>query len=208
MTINRKHVIGYVALINLQFPNAYRFATEQDREAFVNLWFYGLKNYPKEVCDVAVKNAVLKAEFAPKIATVVKEIESLIETFGKNDGELWNELTYALEEIRDELPYASEKYNTAIHDDTGLTTAGETRKRISKVYDGLDLRLKKYLVNMRGFMDLARVNDDDLQFEKGRFMKRLPIIEARLKVQEQMPTEIINFITDLSGKKLIGENNG
>lgn len=209
MTLKKAHIVEYIALINLQFPNAYQFSADRDKETFISLWFEGLKSYPKELCDVAVKNALYKAEFAPKIATVIKEAESLLEAQGSSDGELWNELVTALAAIRSELPYAGERYDTVIHDDTGLTTAGEARRRIAKVYDGLDVRLKEYCGSMRGFMDVAQTDEADLQFEKGRFMKRLPAITERIKIKRQTPPQLASLIKSLAGeenKRLLGEN--
>lgn len=209
MQLKKVHIVEYIALINLQFPNAYQFATERDRELFINLWFEGLKDYPKELCDLAVKNAILKAEFAPKIATVIRDAEALVETQSSSDGELWNELIDALSEIRRELPYASERYDTVIHDDTGLTTAGETRQLISRIFNGLGGSLKEYCGGIRGFMELAKIPEEDLQFEKGRFLKQLPIIKERIKAQQQMPPQLVNLIKGISGgnhKKLLEEN--
>lgn len=209
MILKKSHIIEYIALINLQFPNAYQFSADRDKETFISLWFEGLKSYPKEFCDVAVRNALYKAEFAPKIATVIKEAESLFEAHGSSDGELWNELVSAVGSIRNELLYASERYDTVIHEETGLTTAGEARKRIAKVFDGLDIKLKEYCGSMRGFMDLAQVDEADLQFEKGRFMKQMHVITERIKVKQQTPPQLASLIKSLAGgenKNLLGDN--
>lgn len=209
MTLKKAHIVEYIALINLQFPNAYQFSADRDKETFISLWFEGLKSYPKELCDVAVKNALYKAEFAPKISTVIKEAESLLEAQGSSDGKLWNELVTALAAIRSELPYAGERYDTVIHDDTGLTTAGEARRRIAKVYDGLNAKLKEYCGSMRGFMDLAQADEADLQFEKGRFLKQMPVITERIKIKRQTPPQLASLIKSLAGeenKRLLGEN--
>ena len=210
MILKKAHIIEYIALINLQFPNAYQFSADRDKETFISLWFGGLKSYPKEFCDVAVRNALYKAEFAPKIATVIKEAESLFEAHGSSDGELWNELVSAVGSIRNELLYASERYDTVIHEETGLTTAGEARKRIGKVFDGLDTKLKEYCGSMRGFMDLAQIDEADLQYEKGRFMKQAPVIAERIKIKQQTPPQLANLIKSLangSEKKLLGDNS-
>lgn len=208
MLLKKAHIVEYITLINLQFPNVYQFATERDRELFINLWFEGLKDYPKELCDMAVKKAILKAEFAPKIATVIKEVENLVEAQDISDGELWNNLVSALNAIRNEMPYASERYDDIIHDDTGLTTAGEARKHISRVYDRLESKLKEYCGSMRGFMDLAQIAEEDLQYEKGRFLKQMPIIAERIKTQQQTPPQLANLIKGIgeSQKKLLKEN--
>jgi len=209
MTIKKSHIVEYVALINLQFPSAYQFVTEKDSELFVNLWYDGLKSYPEEICDIAVRNAILKSEFAPKIATVLKEVESLISSCECSDGVLWGELVFALGRIRGELPYACDRYDTVIHDDTGLTSAGEARRLISDTYNGLDAKIKEYCGSVRGFMELAQIDETELHFEKGRFLKQLPILAERAKVKRSIPPQLANLVEGLienNERKMIGEN--
>lgn len=211
MILKKVHIVEYIALINLQFPNAYNFANERDEDMFIGLWYEGLKVYPKELCDIAVRNAILKAEFVPKIATIVKEAESLLEAQGSSDSELWSELVCALTEIRSELPYMNDRYDTVVHDNTGLTTAGETRKLVAHVYNTLDPKLKEYCGSMRSFMDLAQIDEADLQFEKGRFLKQLPVLSERIKTKQNTPPQLANLINGLIGdntNKMIGAKNG
>ena len=107
-------------------------------------------------------------------------------------------------------PYASERYDTVIHDDTGLTTAGETRKLISRVYNFLNSKLKEYCGDIQGFMELAKICEEDLQYEKGRFLKQLPSITDRLKTRQQTPPQLASLIKDISAsseRKLLGAVN-
>lgn len=208
MKLKKAHVVEYIALVNLQFSNAYNFTTDRERELLVNLWYEGLKFYPKELCDVAVKNALFKAEFVPKIATVLKEVETLYSAQQASDGQLWSELVSACAQIRDDVPYSSDRYDTVIHEDTGLTTAGEMRKTIAKIYDGLDPKLKEYCGSMRGFMDLSQTDEEDLKYEKGRFLKQLPIITERLRTKQQTPPELVDILKSIGcgeDKKLLGD---
>lgn len=207
MTLKKEHIVEYIALINLQFPNAYKLESERDRIMLVNLWFEGLKAYPKELCDVAVRNSIFKAEFAPKIATIIAEADNLIGSQGHCDTGLWAELKSGLMAISREIPYASSRYDTVVHEETGLTTAGEARRKIARVYDSLPLEVKEYCGGMSGFMDLAQVDEEELQYEKGRFLKQVPILRERVKTRQNMPqqlADIINGLVEGNRQKLIG----
>ena len=63
---------------------------------------------------------------------------------------------------------------------------------------------------VRGFMDLAQIDEADLQYEKGRFMKQAPVIAERIKIKQQTPPQLANLIKSLangSEKKLLGDNS-
>lgn len=208
--LKKRDIVEYIALINLQFPNAYQFANEKDRTSYIELWFAGLKFYPKELCDAGVKNAILKSEFAPKIATVIAEIEKLIETQRPGDTKLWDELIAAIRKAEREIPYASSRYNEVVHEDTGLTTAGEACKAIACVYDSLSAELKEYCGSMRGFIDIAQMSEEELRYEKGRFLKQLPNLRERIKAVRNLPpqlTDVIKCVLESKDQKMIGIKN-
>lgn len=212
MTALKKiNIVEYIAWINLQFPNTYQFLSDKEREMFVDLWYEGLKEYPKEVCDAAVKQTILNAEFAPKIATVRKHVQALFETQDDGDGELWNKLLEGLESIRHSVPYTTEKYNQFVDESTGMTAACKAMKKIAGAYDALNSKTREYLGGVRAFMDLSQLSDEELTYEKGRFLKALPTVAQRIKLKAQTPPLLANMIKELAlemnGKRLIGDKH-
>lgn len=208
MELNKSAVPRIFELIRTAYDNAFAGKSENDMYNLVELWYDCLREYPYEVVVQATKNAIKHSEYPPRIATVVKEAESLIDAQGTGDGELWNGLCSALRQIRSELPYASDRYDTVVHNDTGLTTAGEARKFIAKVYNGLDEKVKEYCGNMRGFMDLAAIAEEDMQYEKGRFLKQLPVLAERIKIKRETPPQLANLIKGIcenNARQLIGD---
>jgi len=65
----------YIATIRINFENAYKTQTSEERQILIKSWYEILKEYPKEVCDKAVINAIKYAKFAPRIGDVVEQIE-------------------------------------------------------------------------------------------------------------------------------------
>lgn len=207
MVTSKSTITQILELIRTAYDNAFAGKSEADMYNLVELWYDCLKEYPQEVVLQATKNAIKRSEFTPRIATVNNEAEKLMQTYTANDGELWNELRAAIERVSGELPYMGGAYDTVVHDDTGLTTAGEVRKLIHTVYVGLHDKIKEYCGNERGFIDIARLDDEGLQFEKARFMKQLPILTERVKTKQSVSPQLANLIkgiSDSNKQRLIG----
>lgn len=207
MELNKSTIPQIFELLRTAYDNAFVGKSETDMFNLVELWYDCLHEYPLEVVLQATKNAIKHSEFIPRIATVVKEVETLMQAYRSNDSELWNELRAAVDRISGELPYMSGAYDTVVHDDTGLTTAGEVRKLIHTTYCGLNKKIKEYCGNERGFIDIARLDEEGLQFEKARFIKQLPVLTERVKIKQSTPPQLANLIKgicDSNDKKLLG----
>ena len=197
-------------LLRTAYDNAFAGKSESDMFNLVELWYDCLKEYPQEVILQATKNAIKHSEFPPRIATVNREAEALMQTYRLNDGELWNEFLTAINRVRGELPYMCGMYDTFVHEDTGLTTAGEVWQLVQKVFGALDPKIKEYCGNINGFVDIAKQDDESFQYEKGRFLKQLPLLAERIKVKEQMPAQLANLIKGIcesSKSNLIGDGH-
>lgn len=208
MDLTKSTIPQIFELIRTAYDNPFAGKSESDMFNLVELWFDCLKDYPLEVVLQATKNAIKHSEFPPRIPTVNKEAEALMQAYRANDSALWNQLIAAVNRVSYELPYMNGNYDTVIHDDTGLTTAGEVMALVRKVYAALDPKIKEYCGNERGFIDIARLNDEGLQFEKGRFFKQLPLLAERVKIKQQTPPQLANLIAGViesSHQKLIGE---
>lgn len=200
MKLQKSKIIEYIAMINLQFPNSYKFSTQRDKEIFVDLWFEGLKDYPKEVVDVAVKQVILKAEFVPKISTILAEIKKLTEANKKTDVELWAELEDVLYPVyRASLYLCYEQYHKWASD------------RIKQIYESLSDEIKLFVVNISTLKELAelanRSDDDSIKFEKARFLKAMP--DLRSKQTSRIQVKQFLQLCEAKGINLIeGSDNG
>lgn len=208
MKINKSTISQLFELIRTAYDNAFAGKSESDMYNLVELWYDCLKEYPQEVILQATKNAIKYSEFVPRIATVVREADALMQAYSPNEGALWNELKAAIDKVSGELPYMSGAYDTVKHVDTGLTTAGEVCRLIHTTYCGLNDKIKEYCGNERGFIDIARLDEEGLQFEKARFMKQLPILAERVKLKRNIPpqlADLIKGICESNERKLIGD---
>lgn len=162
-----------IMLIRTNFENAYNFKTEEETRLFIDYWYDCLKEYPREVVYKAFDNAIRHSEFAPKIKNILDEAEKLTSADRKTDEELWAELTSVLYEVYD----ASRNLNSQYSEET----RADGIKRIDKVWAELSDEIKGYVVNKSTLIEISELNDESRQYEKGRFLRRMPVVKESLK---------------------------
>lgn len=184
----------YITTIRINFENAYKTQTDEEREILIRSWFVILKDYPKEIVDKAVINSIKYAKFAPRIGDIVEQIEKMCEAYEKSDEELWAELTGVLREVSRNR-YA---YNYTFIDANGKTQGDNARQRNKDIFERLSPELKAYCSNLSGLIALAELTTDELNYEKGRFLRVMPTIKQRAKTRDEIPAQLAVLIQGLS----------
>ena len=195
-------VLQYLTMIRINFENAYKTQTQEEKKLLLKSWYAILKDYPKEICDKAVINAIKNAEFAPRIGTIIKEIEKMQVAYEKSDMELWAELTGVMRSVCD----CVYRFRFNFIEANGKTQGENAKIRLREIYNNLSPELKEYCRNENGLIELADLTDQQLNFEKGRFLKTIPQIRERAKTR----AETGNMAGLLQGLNvfLIEENTG
>ena len=197
LTIN--DVNQYITMIRINFENAYKAQTAEEREMLLASWYAILKDYPKEVCDAAVLAAIKNAEFAPRIGSIVKEIERMQASLEKSEGELWAELKSVLREV-DRCVYM---FRFTAIDPNGLSQGDNARARLEQIFNGLSPELKEYCNNKSGLIELSRLTDEQMSYEQARFLKTVPLLRDRAKTRAQIGGALHGLIEGMSNHFLI-----
>lgn len=198
----------YITMIRINFPDAFPAKDINEERLLIVSWFKMLKCYPKEVCDVAVINAIKHFEYGkyPKINDIIREAENLRTAYEKNDTELWAELTDVLIDVRHFAGKLRDTYRLK----NGYTQAEIAQMWLDKIFSDLSPELKEYCQNTSGLVRLARCSSEEWGFEKGRFLKILPTLRERSKIRQSTPASLEKLIKGLDGylsfdnRKLIG----
>lgn len=185
----------YITTIRINFENAYKTQTDEEREILIRSWYAILKDYPKEIVDKAVLQAIKHAEYAPRIGSIVKEVERMREAYEKSDAELWAELRSVLREV-EKCVYCF-RFNAI--EANGKTQGDNARDRVEEIFNGLSAELKDYCRNSRGLIDIAQMDDTDMQYEKARFLRVMPTLKERARVRQETPVQLAGIIQGLSG---------
>lgn len=192
--ITRADIMTYIIKIQVNFENAYRVEAGTETNLLTESWFDILSNYPKEICDVAVNNALAQAKYAPRIGDIVEQIKILNSVNKKSYEELWAEL----KSIKYEAYNASLYLRYPQHYE-------DAHKKLEQIYEDLDEDLKLYLVNVSALIEFANIDEESLPFEKNRFFKNMPILrkytEDKILAQEFLKLSNYSDIKLLGSKK-------
>lgn len=183
-----KRDIGiYLVKINLNFENVYNFG-DDEQSLLVESWYEALSEYPKEICDRAVNNALKYARFAPKLGDIVEEIQKLMNADSKSDEELWAELMNVTTKVYDISRYL--KYEQYFKNATA---------KLRDIYDGLSGELKLYVVNISTLIEISELPRESLPYEKARFFKQMPVLRRHAE-EKQTAKKLLESISEV--KKL------
>lgn len=189
----------YITMIRINFENAYKAQTAEEREMLLASWYAILKDYPKEVCDAAVLNAIKNAEYAPRIGSIVKEIEKMQKAYEKTEAELWAELQGCLREVAN----CAYKFRFNFIQANGLTEGDNARERVKEIFNGLSPELKEYCRTPNGLIEISQLTDEQLGYEKGRFNKTVPQLKERSKTRAQIGGSLSGLIQGMGNFLMI-----
>lgn len=187
--IKKEDVANYILKIRLNFENAY-VLEKNDSILLTTNWFEILNKYPKEICDQAVNNALAKAQYAPRIGDIVKEIKILLNNNHKTDEELWAELMDIKFEVYDlsrDLRYP--QHFESVH------------KKIKSIYDNLSEELKLFIVSTSELVRFSELSNEDIPYERTLFFKRMPILRQHTENKKKAE----EFLSSIDYHKKIGD---
>lgn len=199
---SKQDVVKYITIIKINFENAYNLS-DQDMILLTNTWYEILKDYPAEICNAAVINSLKKSKFAPRIGSIVEEIESMAEATEKNDLELWSELNYALRNAYNNWYM----YPYTFTDRNGKTQGENARLRNKALYEGLDPILKEYVSDINGLVTLSKASNEELNYEKGRFLKTVPTLRKRAKTRATTSPMLLELISQVKTSMSLPEKS-
>lgn len=167
-------IVRYIYKIQLNFENAYITENDFQRQLLAESWYEALSDYPKEICDLAVNNALKKAKFAPRLGDVTEEIENILNADLKSDEELWAELVSILPRVYEISRYLPYSHYTAW-----------AQAKLAEIFNSLDQSLQAYVVNTSVLVDLSEQTSEDLKFERARFFKQATTLRKRVIEQKK-----------------------
>ena len=163
---SKNKIIELIASIKTIYPY---YAKENDVEILVNTWEMLLKEYPDHVVGAAVFKCLQTCKMPPTPADVIEKIDALLSVNEASDEELWNEYVAALRITASELYYIQYPKFGQDH-----------RQNIQNVWENLNDKIKLFLGSVSELKRMAsNYTDDELKFEKTRFLKVLPTLKAR-----------------------------
>ena len=165
----QKKIIEMIGAVKTIYPY---YAKETDVQTLVKTWTLLLRDYPDEAVDVAFVKCLQTCKMPPTPADVIEQLNSMADALEATDEELWGIYTKALDKVEKQLGY--------LQDPLFGETPDHAHRRIEAVWEGLPEKVQYFIGSKGELMRMARnYTDDDLKYEKNRFLKMMPTIKKR-----------------------------
>ena len=162
-----------IAAIKTIYPY---YAKDADVAVLVKLWNSLLKDYPDQVVEAAFYKCLQTCKVPPTPADVIERITAFVEAAEQTDEELWAEYTKALRRVESELHYIK----FPLFGDT----PEDARQRIQAIWEALPEKTRQYIGSKGELQRMAQTyGEEELKFEKTRFLKTMPTIKSREEVK-------------------------
>lgn len=184
-----------IAAIKTIYPY---YAKDADVQTLVKTWNVLLKDYSDEDVTTALYMCLQTCKMPPTPADLIERLSSLKASLEPSDEELWNDLTAALRKA----DWYISRFAGTFREDNGMTQGQNARRGFEKLWEGLPERIRMYLGGKGEFQRLAQNRDDEeLKFERNRFLKTMPSIKKRHEYQQmhlaiEAGTEAVGRLTE------------
>ena len=198
MAISKSEIVKIITAIKVQCPEALNFKSNTEMDIVVDMWHDILKDYPQDVAWAALRNALKNTVFQKQnwVGAICQEIEKMQIANEQTDGELWTELTGALNEVGRLMYFGNRK-----HWYGGRLI--EPMDEVKKIYENLNPILQDYTGGVAGLISLSQ--SDALEYEKGRFQKAAATLRQREKTRREMSPMLAGLVQSVTGQ-IGGEN--
>lgn len=168
-TMNK--ITEIIAAIKTIYPY---YAKDTDIETLVKTWNMLLRDYPDEAVNVAFYKCLQTCKMPPTPADVIENLNAIAEANEETDESLWGVYTKALREVERQIYYIQ------------YPKPGEdAREKIQNAWEALPWKIREYIGSKGELMRMAKnYDDEELKYEKTRFLKTMPTIRKREKYNE------------------------
>ena len=189
MQITRKDIVSMVGIIKANYTYAYKDVAKEDMLMLIETWYTSLARYEKEIISVAFQKAVESSKMPPTLADIIQNINTIKAATEPTDTEYWEQLSSILRKVNDCVYH----FRFTMIEDNGRTQGDNARSEFKRIWQGLPQLLKEYCGNEGGLINLSKLTCDELSFEKGRFLKMLPTLKARVEIKQTMPPDLLKL---------------
>lgn len=187
-----KKIAELIAAIKTIYPY---YANETDVETLVNTWNLLLRDYSDNAVDLALLECLKICKTPPTPADVIEQLNDFEQAGKISDEELWSCFIKTLHQTERLMSC----FDYTFVEDNGLTQGQNARNKATQVWEQLPDELKSYLGSKSELLRMARnYTENDLHFEKSRFLKSMPAIRKR---QEYKSLGLLNENTNLMLKE-------
>ena len=174
---SQNKIIEMIATIKTVYPY---YAKETDVKILVKTWALLLKDVPDNITEAALIKCLQTCKMPPTPAEVLEQVKAMTAANEPSDEEMWGVLTSALRKASN-LAY---RFRFTYVEANGKTQGQNARDDFDRLWEGLPEKIRLYWGSPGELMRMSNYDDEELKFEKNRFLKHLPIIAKRQEYTE------------------------
>lgn len=191
--MQKAEVIKIITSIQIQCPDALKTRSDSEFDILVGMWFECFKEYPSEVVWEATRKALTNTEYQKQnwLGAISREIQKMQASFEKSELDLWSELVGVLRKVEDN----AYRYSYTALTEDGITQGAEARRNNAEIFESLSPELRAYIKTAGDLIQISHYSDEQLSYEKGRFLKQVPTIREKAKTRASLPQNFKNLLT-------------
>lgn len=170
---SRKQIANIIIAIKAIFSY---YAKDGEYSIVASLWDKLLKPYSDEEVSNALYLCMQECKYPPTPADIIEKIKKNDISLGVSPTRAWAKLSDILYEV-EELEY---NFRFTITDANGMTEGEKSKKKCRELWENLPADIKEYVGSFGELLKMANLNEDELKFEKARFIKSFPQIQQRV----------------------------
>ena len=172
-----------IAEIKANYRYTYKGMTDAEMKLMAARWQDCLKAYTDEQVESAFKTAICKLSTPPTVADIIGIISRQERLLEPRDMELWQKLAHAVGELCQMV------WNERL----GYRSLWEVRGEGAKeIYNRLPIALQEY-IDFDSFCEMGGMTDEELRYERARFLKAIPEIREILRERRLAGIETNNL---------------
>lgn len=170
--LTKDDVMSMIAVVKVHYAFNYKNFTADDYVILANSWYEDLKGYPKELVFEAFNQAKRVQKIAITTADIIEQITKMQEAFNPSLQEKWVEFKRILKSAESEA---------SLYRGYGFS---ECREFLQKIYDGMLPEFQRYCGGFSGMIDICLLEDEQMEFEKTRFLKQIGEYKKQTEIQQ------------------------
>ena len=165
--MNKQDIIKMLTVIESLYGGKSTSELKQYIQLQADIWLEILGGYDKELAMKAFYDVCKTEKYRITPAHIIEQIKKIENAFGKSEQEIWAEFRRVLNKAND----CVYKLKFKMIEENGKTQGENAQEELKQLYDGLLPELKRYCGNISGLKDLSQLDDESLEFEKGKVFK-------------------------------------
>lgn len=182
---SKKQIANTITAIKAIFSY---YIKEGEYDVVASLWDKLLKPYTDEQVGNALYCCMQECKYPPTPADIIERIKKAERATLPSPTKSWAKLASVLYDV-EELQY---DFRFTFQEDDGVTQGDKAKAKCMKLWEKLPHDIREYVGSYGELLKMSRLDENELKFERARFLKMFPQIQESVSERKALQTDKIN----------------